>query len=355
MTSACEKLELLLEAPYSPLWRGEPLSLNERLERIYGPTIHDKLESVRARYFRWLSVGPKRVNASLILLCEMIMSKFGIEVDPNLIVSRNVSIEQFARSLGISEIRLDLALQDMKLNQVLPVPDLLNLTVDHVRMKPGIWLVERWTDEERTRRRSTCILVIHTEMLEYRHGDGPKASHFAYLFTPFGGVHQNPGSRKGVTKYVGRGAYVNRSLEFHFTSVDRTPLDKADMRIMPRTKSHSRFDGGYVSMNIDRGNRPGVRWINVTYLTSEVSVESIDLHCAQHVRSADALIEEAQQSPPPPAPRGAASIDNLINQSQNPDGERRARNRTAQKARRPIKKKAAEKTGKKGRKSARPT
>jgi hypothetical protein len=101
-----------------------------------------------------------------------------------------------------------------------------------------------------------------------------------------------------VTKYVGRGAYVDGSLEFHFSSVGRTPPDKADMRIMASDDAHSCYDGGYVSKNIDKRGRPGVRWINLSFLDDDVSVESIDWHCAQYIRSADDLASGAKPTIP---------------------------------------------------------
>lgn len=294
MSTAAEKLAFLLEATHGPLWKGKSLTLNNRLQRIFGRLSRNKLKARRTIHFRWMKLGAKRRSQALDELCAALRRKFGVSINPAWIIDPEVSLIQFAARLGVTEVALDFAMLDLMLNRAKHEPDLLSPMGTHVRMRKGIWLVDRWTDEARTTRRSTCIFVVTQEMLKYRLDTQPRACHFAYLFTPFGGVNQDPTSRPGVTKYVGRGAYVDGSLEFHFSSVGRTPPDKADMRIMASDDGHTRYDGGYVSKNIDKRGRPGVRWIDLSFLDDDVSVESIDWHCAQYVRSADDLASGAK-------------------------------------------------------------
>ena len=134
----------------------------------------------------------------------------------------------------------------------------------------------------------------------------PRSSYFAYLFAPFGGLNKNESSRPLVTKYVGRGAPIGTSLAFHFNSEGRVPRDEAHMWIMASNEEQTEYDGGYVSRNIDRKNRPGVRWITLTFLTADVSIESIDEHCTQYVRSADDLAREAAEANGKPASKAPA-------------------------------------------------
>lgn len=312
MSTAAEKLAFVLEATHGPLWNGRSDTLNNRLQRIFGRMSRDRLEARRTTHFRWMKVGAKRHSKALDELCAALRRKFKISIDPAWIVDTEMSLIGFAARLGFTEVQLDFALLDLMLNRAKHEPDLLSPMGAHVRMRRGIWLLERWTDEARTTRRSTCIFVVTEEMLRYRLDTQPRACHFAYLFTPFGGVNQDSASRPGVTKYIGRGAYVDGSLEFHFSSVGRTPPDKADVRIMASDDAHTRYDGGYVSKNIDKRGRPGVRWINLSYLDENVSVESIDWHCAQYVRSADDLASGGQvtasaaEAPRRTGPRGPA-------------------------------------------------
>jgi hypothetical protein len=307
MSTAADKLAFVLEAIHGPLWKGKSHTLNERLRRIFGRMSEEELEARRTTHFRWMKTGAKRRSAALEELCTALRRKFGITINPTWIVDTDLSLIEFAAKLGFTELQLDFAMLDLMLNRAKHEPDLLSPMGAHVRMRKGIWLLERWTDEARTLRRSTCIFVVTEEMLKYRLEAQPRACHFAYLFTPFGGVNQDTTSRPGVTKYVGRGAYVDGSLEFHFSSVGRTPPDKADMRIMASDETHSHYDGGYVSKNIDKRGRPGVRWINLTYLDENVSVESIDWHCAQFVRSADDLASNGQTTAPAAQRRGGAT------------------------------------------------
>lgn len=294
MSTADKKLAFLLEATHGPLWKGKSYTLNERFRRVFGKMSVEELKARRTTHFRWMKIGAKRGSASLDELCAALKRKFKITIEPAWIVDTDLTLSEFAAMLGFTEVQLDFAMMDLMLNRAKHEPDLLSAMEAHVRMRKGIWLLERWTDEARTLRRSTCIFVITEEMLKYRLEAQPRACHFAYLFTPFGGVNQDKTSRPGVTKYVGRGAYVDGSLEFHFSSVGRTPPDKADMRIMATDDTHDQYDGAYVSKNIDKRGRPGARWINLTYLDANVSVESIDWHCAQYVRSADDLASNAQ-------------------------------------------------------------
>ena len=303
--SSVDKLAFVLEATYGPLWKGRAATVQRRLERLFGKLDQKELASRKNQHFRWMREGAKRRTRALEELCNAIEQQFKLQIQPEWFVDNNLSAIAFAGKLGYDEIDYDYAMQDLKLNQANPEPERLSDMNQNERMKDGIWLVKRFTDEARTTRQSTCIFVTTDQMLEFRR-DGkqaPRASHFAYLFAPFGGQGKNKSTRIRATKYVGRGAAVANSLVFKFNSEGRTPADEAYMWIMACDDEQTSYSGGYVSKSIDKKNRPGVRWIDLTYLTSDVSVHSIDQHCERHVRSADELAEERRPASPCVDPR----------------------------------------------------
>lgn len=288
--SSADKLAFVLEATHGPLWKGTAATLLERLEKLFGPLEDRQFQTRRNQHFRWMRVGAKRSTKALEEMCQAIEREFGLSIEPMWFVDNSQSPIVFANKLGFSELDYDYAMQDIRLNQANPEPERLSDMRETDPMKAGIWLVERCTDEERQTRRSTCIFVTPEKMLDYRRDEKrPRHSYFAYLFVPFGGLNKNGSSRPLVTKYVGRGAPIGTSLAFHFNSEGRVPRDEAHMWIMASNEEQTEYDGGYVSRNIDKKNRPGVRWITLTFLTSDVSIESIDKHCLDFVRSADDL------------------------------------------------------------------